>query len=224
MDVPKPTFGVTQYYETAIVTQDLNKQDPEFRVLSLPRMMIHADNLNLLNQPAQLLQMLGLQITRSLELADIPTCIDALLYAEPFGLTFGEILERFLSNPESLRAARGNNPRLAAFADYLAFADIVPFEESPIKLSSFSSVGRKSLNLLGNVGTIASAGTSASVLWPVLLGPHAPVVFAAAGVGIGAMATVDGVGVVIGAADSPKAQQMFGNVRKGLNRLTHRRK
>jgi hypothetical protein len=36
MDVPESAFGVAQYYETAIVTRDLNEQDPEFRVLSLP--------------------------------------------------------------------------------------------------------------------------------------------------------------------------------------------
>jgi hypothetical protein len=186
--------------------------------------MIHSNYLNLLNIPAELLSMLGLQITRPLELAEIPTCIDALLYAEPLGLTVCETLERFLGSPGFLRAARSGDPRLAAFADYLAFADIVPFEESPLKLSSFSSVGRKSLNLLGNVSMIQSGVSSAAVLFPLLLGPHAPVVFAVAGAGIGGMATVDGIGVVVGAADSPKAQQMFGNVRKGLNRLTHRRK
>jgi hypothetical protein len=70
------------------------------------------------------------------------------------------------------------------------------------------------------VSLIQGSGASAAVLF---LGPHMPVAFAAAGTGIGAFAVVDAIGVVIGAADSLKARDLYGNVHNGFKRLIHRR-
>lgn len=210
-----PTFDVPQFYETVIATRGLGEEhDAEFRFLCLPRRMIHPENQHLLDDPERLLSVLGLEKPLPLAVGQIPVAIFALLHAEALEGRPDITVEEMISVPWP-DGLRQEDPRSAMLADYLAFAEVVPFEQSSLKLSSLTAWAQKSFTLVGEISSVQAGAV-------LFIGPHAPVAFAAVGGAVGVVAIVDGIGALIGLVTSPRTDEVVGRIRRGFRRLIHR--
>jgi hypothetical protein len=225
-----PDFEVPQIYETTIAMRDRGGElDREFWFACVPVAAIYGGYRDLLNDPRELLSLLGLAEPgelQELRMAQLPDAIFTLLRAEELGEDTGAVLTR-VSDSGWLAGQREADPDAASFAEYLAFAEVVPFEQSKPSFSSLASVMMKSAVPAG--GGIAVAGVPL-----ILTSPGAIVFLAAAGAALapaagvlaavsGSVLVVDGVGVVVGkVAKSPKTAAAIEMARRGLRRLIHR--
>jgi hypothetical protein len=212
MPEPQPEFEVPQFYETSIAMRYLAEElGREFRFLCLPAAAIHEDNRHLLGNPPTLLsELLELGEPRPLRVAQLPDAILTLLRLEVLGQEAGSALD-LVSSAEWLDRQRGDDPDAALFAEYLAFAEVVPFEQSKATVSPLATQAMKSYGVATGL-----AGASPGA---VILGPHGPVVFMA---GAGALAVIDSIGVIIGVATSPRTAEIIKAARRGFRRLIHR--
>ena len=215
MAVEMHEFEVPQLYETAIVMRHHGAEpDREFRFLGAPAAAIHQNNRHLLDNPPELLSRLGLVLPGPLRVAQLPDAIFTLLRAEALGFDGSQVLG-FVSNTNWLAAERGTDPDSALFAEYLAFAEVVPFEQSKVTGYALSTLAMSSYSAAKGI-------TSAAPHAATVFGPHAPVVYAATFGVAGTVAVIDSIGVVVGVVTSPKTQEVLGKVRSEIRRLIHR--
>jgi hypothetical protein len=218
MAMPEPAFEVPRSYETTIAMRDdAGGLDREFGFLCAPISSIHEDNRGLLEDPSTLLsEVLELGESQPLRVAQLPDAIFTLLTLagldEEARRNAGSLLE-LVSNTQWLAARREADPDAALFAEYLAFADVVPFEHSEPKFHPLAKTAIHSYELAGG---LIKYGPHATIL-----GAHGPVAFMAAG---GAVAVIDSVGVAIGVAISPITNEIVDKVRAGIKRLFTRTK
>jgi len=229
MAVEMPGFEVPQIYETAIAMRDRRGElDREFWFACVPEAAIYQSYRELLTDPPELLSLLGLAEPgelQELRIAQLPDAIFTLLRAEELGEDTGPLLGR-VSDSGWLAGQREADPDAALFAEYLAFAEVVPFEQSKPSFSSLASLLEKSGLRAG--GGIALAGV------PPILAAHGGILFlAAAGAALtpaagvlaavsGSVVVVDGVGVVVGkVAKSPRTAGAIQRARHGIRRLIH---
>jgi hypothetical protein len=212
-----PEFEVPQFYETAIVMRGRGEElDREFQFLCAPMAAIHESNRQLLEDPQELLlTVLGMTDWRDLRVAQLPDAIFTLLtmeaQSEEASQDTSSILD-LVSSSEWLDRRREVDPAAALFAEYLAFADVVPFEQSKMAASSITGLAMKSYSKASTITGLAPV--------PLVLGPHGAVVsMGVLGVG-GVVAVVDSVGVVVGMA--PKTASAVRAVRRGIGRLIRR--
>jgi len=158
---------------------------------------------------------LGMTDWRGLRVAQLPDVIFTLLtleaQSEEAGQDTGSILD-LMSSPEWLDRQREVDPAGALFAEYLAFADVVPFEQSKMAGSSLTGLAMKSYGVASTASGLAAV--------PLVLGPHGAVASAGVLAGAGAVAVVDSVGVVVGMV--PKTGRALRAVGRGIRRLIHR--
>jgi hypothetical protein len=214
VDMPEPEFEVPQFYETAIAMRYVaDELDREFRFLCLPASAIHDDNGHLLDDPAALLsQVLELGESLPLRVAQLPDAIFTLLRLEMLGEeAHGDTVLDLVSSAEWLDGQREEDPDAALFAEYLAFAEVVPFEQSKAKVSPLVATAMGSYTLASGIVKVSPGA--------VILGPHGPVAFVAVA---GAVAVIDSVGVIVGVVTSPVTGQVVNAVRRGFRRLIHR--
>jgi len=230
MAVEMPGFDVPQVYETTIAMRgDGGELDREFWFACVPAVAIYEGYRELLdNDPKELLSLLGLAEPgelRELRMAQLPDAIFTLLRAEELGEDAGNVLNR-VSDPGWLAGQREADPGAALFAEYLAFAEVMPFQQSPRSFSSFASQMMKSFAPAG--GGVGLAGV------PAILTSHGAIVFlAAAGAALapaagvlaavsGSVLVVDGVGVLVGkVAKSPRTAGAVQVARHAVKRLLH---
>lgn len=210
-------FEVPQSYETTITMRHPKEErdhELEFQFFCLPVAAIHKDNRPLLDNPPALLSGLGAEST-PLRVGQLPDAILTLLRVDYLGEDTGSMLE-LVSNPDWLAGQREQDPEAALFAEYLAFAEVVPFEQSEQKAAALATLARKSYSK--SVGVARYSGFSG--LAPVLIVPHVAVVFLAVVGGVaGSLLVVDSVGVVAGVAAGPKTAGARAAVRRGFGRL-----
>ena len=212
-----PEFEVPQSYETAIVMRGRGEElDREFQFLCAPMAAIHESNRQLLEDPPELLlTVLGMTDLRELRVAQLPDAIFTLLtleaQSEEASQDTGSILD-LVSSPEWLDRRREVDPAAALFAEYLAFADVVPFEQSKMAASSITGLAMKSYSTASTITGLAPV--------PLVLGPHGAVVSAGVLGAGGAVAVVDSVGVVVGMV--PKTASAVRAGRRGIGRLIRR--
>ena len=210
-------FEVPQSYETTIMMRHSGEErdgELEFQFFCLPVAAIHKDNRHLLDDPPALLSGLGAEST-PLRVGQLPDAILTLLRVDYLGEDAGSMLE-LVSNPDWLAGQREQDPEAALFAEYLAFAEVVPFEQSEQKAAALATLARKSYSK--SVGVAGYSGFSG--LAPVLIVPHVAVVFLAVVGGVaGSLLVVDSVGVVAGVAAGPKTAGARAAVRRGFRRL-----
>jgi hypothetical protein len=230
MAVEMPGFDVPQIYETTIAMRGLGGElDREFWFACVPAAAIYEGYRELLDHPLELLSLLGLAERTELQelrMAQLPDAIFTLLRAEELGEDAGPVLNR-VSDSGWLAGQREADPGAALFADYLAFAEVMPSQQSKPSFSSFASKMINSFAPAG--GGITLAGV------PAILTSHGAIVFlAAAGAAMapaagvlaavsGSVVVVDGVGVIVGkVAKSPKTAGAIQLARHGIKRLIHR--
>jgi hypothetical protein len=219
-------FEVPQSYETTITRRSgWQEPDPEFVFLCAPLAAIHERNRDLLDDPRRLLEdVLGLSDLRELRVAELPDAILTLLVADALGDDAGDgssLLER-ASDAGWLAEAREAYPEANLFAEYLAFAEIVPFEQSKLSVSSLATLARKSYGIPGQVANYIGLGSGAAVLVPALV-PHVAVAYlGVAATGGLAVGVVDSIGVIAGVAASPRTAGAIAGVQRGIRRLIHR--
>jgi hypothetical protein len=138
MSAEMPSFGVPQFYETAIAMRDRGEDlDREFRFLCTPVTAIHEENRLLLNDLAALISVLDLTDTtrlRELNVAQLPDAIFTLLRAdvrEEQSAADATSVVDLVSSPSWLAGQREADPAGALFAEYLAFADAVSIWQVP---------------------------------------------------------------------------------------------
>ncbi|MGH7070334.1 MAG: hypothetical protein ACREFO_10000 [Acetobacteraceae bacterium] len=214
-------FEVPQFYETEIVMRHRGEErdrELEFQFLCVPAAAIHEDNRHLLDDPSTLLSELGFAESTPLRVGQLPDAILTLLRVDYLGEDAGSMLE-LVSNPDWLAGQREEDPEAALFAEYLAFAEVVPFEQSKQRAAPLATTARKSYSPAGQV-----AGFSGfSGLAPVLIVPHVAVVFlAVVGAAAGSLVVVDSIGVIAGVATGPKTAGARAAVRRGFKRLIRR--
>ncbi|MGW5230382.1 hypothetical protein ACWEP5_36305 [Nocardia niigatensis] len=93
-----------------------------------------------------------------------------------------------LSDPQRLADARETDPDTALFAEYLAFDEVVPFEQSKASAKSLVTLATASY------GAVKGITTTAKLAAP-LFGPHAPVVYAIAFGTDGGVAVANSIGL-----------------------------
>jgi hypothetical protein len=231
MTMEMSEFEVPQFYETAIAMRDAGEElDREFRFLCAPVAAIHPDNRYLLDDPPALLETLGLAAPKALRVAQLADAIFTLLRAEELleagpAEHVGSVLD-LVSSPEWLAGQREADPAGALFAEYLAFAEVVPFEQSMLRGSALASLAMKSYGK-----GLAAAGVAGI---PAVLTIHGAVVFlAAVGAAVtpaasvlagaaGALVVVDSIGVAAGMVTSDRTAETILAVRRGIRRLIHR--
>ena len=138
-------FEVPQSYETTITMRHPKEErdhELEFQFFCLPVAAIHKDNRPLLDNPPALLSGLGAEST-PLRVGQLPDAILTLLRVDYLGEDAGSMLE-LVSNPDWLAGQREQDPEAALFAEYLAFAEVVPFEQSEQKAAALATLARKS--------------------------------------------------------------------------------
>jgi hypothetical protein len=229
MAVEMPGFEVPQIYETVIAMRDRGGElYCEFWFACVPVAAIYEGYRALLEDPQELLSLLGLAEPgelQELQMAQLPDAIFTLLRAEELGEDTGPLLDQ-VSDSGWLAGQREADPDAALFAEYLAFAEVVPFEQSKPSFSSFASLMMKS-------GVPAGGGVTLAGV-PLILTSHGAILFlAAAGAALtpaagvlaavsGSVLVVDGVGVVVGkVAKSPRTAGAVQRARHGLRRLIH---
>jgi hypothetical protein len=215
-----PEFEVPQFYETAIAMRERGEEsDREFRFLCAPVSAIHEDNRYLLNDPRALLSdVLELGEPKELSVAQLPDAIFTLLRLERPGDEAGRDATSVLdlvSRPEWLAGQRDADPEAAIFAEYLAFAEVIPFEASVPKGHALVSLSMKS------IGKATQALGAAAAVAPIL-GPFAHVAYVTGAGLAGAVCVVDGVGLIVGVATSPETGKVLLAARQGIRRLIHR--
>jgi hypothetical protein len=230
MTVEMPGFEVPQIYETTISMRDRDGElDREFWFACVPAAAIYEGYRELLDNPRELLSLLGLAEPgelQELRMTQLPDAIFTLLRAEELGEETGPLLDQ-VSDSDWLAGQREADPDAALFAEYLAFAEVVPFEQSKPSFNSLASLAMKSVVPTG--GGIALSGV------PAVLTSHGAIVFlAAAGAAMtpaagvlaavsGSVLVIDGVGVAVGkVAKSPKTAGAIQIARRGIKRLIHR--
>jgi len=211
-------FEVPQFYETGIVMRHPGEErdrDLEFQFFSIPIAAIHEGNRHLLDDPPALLSGLGLAESTPLRVGQLPDAILTLLRVDYLGEDASSVLE-LVSNPDWLAGQREEDPEAALFAEYLAFAEVVPFEQSKQKAASLATLARKSYSPAGAVAGLSNFA-------PILIVPHAMVVYlGVVGAAAGGIVVVDSIGVVAGVATGPKTAGARASVRRGLRRLINR--
>jgi hypothetical protein len=215
MAVQMPEFEVPQFYETAIVMRHRGEEpDREFRFLCVPAAAIHEANRHLLDDPPALLSELGLAEPAPLRVAQLPDAIFTLLMAEGLGDDAGAAPD-LVSSPDLLARLRDADPDAALFAEYLAFAEVVPFEQSKATVIALASLAMKSY---GVVGTAAGLGAAIAPA----LGPHGAVAYMAVAPGaVLAVVVIDSVGVAAGWVASGRTAEAIQAARRGITRLIH---
>ena len=212
-------FEVPQFYETEIVMRHRGEErdrDLEFQFLCVSAAAIHENNRPLLDVPPTLLTGLGLAESTPLRVGQLPDAIFALLRVDYLGEDASSVLE-LASNPDWLAGQREEDPEATLFAEYLAFAEVVPFEQSKQKAAALATLARKSYSPAGGVGSVAGL----SGLAPVCIVPHAAVVYLGVVGGVaGGVVVVDSIGVIAGVAGA-KAAKATAAVRHGFRRLIH---
>lgn len=207
-----PEFEVPQFYETAIVMRYRGeKSNREFRFLCVPIAAIPEESKDRLDDPPTLLRDLGLGESAPLTVAQLPDAIFTLLRAEVLGDDAGPVLAQ-VSNADWLARQREADPDAALFAEYLAFGEVVPFEQSKVMGYALSTLAMSSYSAAK--GLVVAAPHAA-----VVFGPHAPVAYAAV-VGVaGTVAVIDSIGVVVGVVTSPRTREVLQKAREGIRRL-----
>jgi hypothetical protein len=215
MAAEMPEFEVPQFYETAIVMRNRTQEpDLEFRFLCAPAAAMHEESRQLLADPRALLSQFGLAEPMSLRVAQLPDAIFTLLMAEGLDDDSGPVLD-LVSSPDLLARLRDHAPDAALFAEYLAFAEVVPFEQSKVTGYALATLAMTSYSAAKGI-------TSAAPQAAIVFGPHAPVVYMAALGVASTVAVIDSIGVVVGVVTSPRTQEVLRKTRDGIRRLIHR--
>ena len=189
--------------------------DREFRFLCVPAAAIHEGYRHLLDDPPALLSELGLGEPTPLRVAQLPDVIFTLLMAERLGDDAGAGPD-LVSSPDLLAPLRDADPDAALFAEYLAFAEVVPFEQSKAAVIALASLAMKSY---GAVGTAAGLGATIAPA----LGPHGAVAYMAVAPGaVLAVVVIDSVGVAAGWVASGRTAEAIQTARRGIGRLIRR--
>ena len=211
--MPEPEFELPQSYETSIVMrQDGTDVEREFRFLCAPISAIHEDNRALLENPTELLsEVLKLGESMPMRVAELPDAIFTLLTLETLDeetrSDTGSVLD-LVSNADWLSGRREADLDAVLFAEYLAFAKVVPFELSDAEVHSLATASMKSY--------MVSSGFLKASPHAAILGPKGPIVFMTIA---GAVGVVDSIGVIIGLAISPVTRRIVERVRRGIKRL-----
>jgi hypothetical protein len=211
--MPEPVFELPQSYETSIVMrQDEAGVEREFVFLGAPIASIHEDHRDLLEKPEELLTtVLGLGESKPLRVAELPDAIFTLLTLETLDQEtrreLGSCLE-LVSNADWLNGRRDADPTAVLFAEYLAFAKLVPFELSDAEVHPMTTAAMKSYK--------ASEALLKATPHAVVLGPKGPIAFMAIA---GGVAVIDSIGVIVGLAISPVTRRVVERVRRGIRRL-----
>jgi hypothetical protein len=215
MTVEMPEFEVPQFYETAIVMRHRGEEsDREFRFVCVPIAAIPEESRSRLADPPALLRDLGFSESAPLAVAQLPDAIFTLLRTEALGDDAGPVLDR-VSDANWLARQRQADPDAALFAEYLAFGEVVPFEQSKVTGYALSTLAMSSYSAAK--GLVSGAPHAA-----VVFGPHAPVAYAAV-VGVaGTVAVIDSIGVVVGVVTSPRTREVLQKAREGIRRLIQR--
>ena len=213
-------FDVPQFYETTLrmrprgEAEDLSR---EFVFLCAPVAAIHKDNLGLLDHPPGALEALGFTEHRELRVAQLPDAILTLLVADgqedPSSFLNGPL------DPRWLEEAREIHQDAALFAEYLAFAEVVPFEQSKLSVSALATLARKSYGIPDKAGTYIGLGATAAAIVP-----HVAVVYlGVAAAGILGLVVVDSIGVIVGAVSVPGTgtSNAISNLRRKIKQLIH---
>jgi hypothetical protein len=211
--MPEPVFELPQSYETSIVMrQDGTDVEREYRFLCAAIAAIHEDHRALLENPTELLStILQLGESKPLRVAELPDAIFTLLTLETLDEETrsytGSVLD-LVSNADWLSGRRGADPDAVLFAEYLAFAKVVPFELSDAEVHPLTMAAMKSYKVSGE---FLKATPHA-----VILGPKGPIAFMTIA---GGVAVIDSIGVIIGLAISPVTRRIVERVRRGIKRL-----
>ncbi len=195
-------FEVPQVYETSLAMRSSDGEvDREFLFMCVPVTAIAKGHRRLLESPAELLSELlpvpdpayGAEVpVAQLRVAQLPDAIFTLLAARPPEDT--DVAD-LVSRPDWLVGRRAEDPAAALFAEYLAFAEVVPFEQSKLSATALASLARKSYDKAWKY-----AGASG---FAPILGPHGAVVFLAGlGAALGALVVIDSFGVAVGFVSS----------------------
>jgi hypothetical protein len=118
-------MDLLQEYQTVVMTRGRERGDIEFGFLAVPRRMIDESVLRLLDQPEELIRQLDLEAV-PIPISGLVGAIFSLLVAEN-GYVARDI---FMSGLDSLLQRAAEDPELGLFAEYPAFAEVIPFEQS----------------------------------------------------------------------------------------------
>jgi hypothetical protein len=207
------TLEIVQFYETT-----LKAREPEFAMhfLAVPARCIAQEHQERLAHPKVLLEeFIGLLSPQELPLSLLPQAFLAMLEndnAEQARNRLQEVMER-----EPFERVRREKPELVAFAEYLAFAPIIPFEESKLSEHSFAEVVIKSLEKIG----AAATGALTAVAVPVLVGAGlVPPVLWFAGGTVAILAAIDTVGMVFSWKEHKEINEEIRKLREAIEKLT----
>ena len=214
-----PEFEVSQTYETAIVMRARGGEpDREFRFICVPAAAIHEDNRPLLNDPETLLSEFGLAKPKELRVAQLPDAIFVLLKAEDLGELAGQDAGSALdlaSSSEWLTEHRDADPDAGMFADYLALAEVVPFEHPKLGRYALTSVAMR-----GYEQETPGAEFDGIARTP---DPHWPVAYLTTLVASSlAVVVVGRVGIVVGMVSSHETAAVIETVRHRIRQLVQR--
>jgi hypothetical protein len=192
-------------YETVVATRGRDRGEIEFGFLSVPRRMVAEDMVDLLDRPTDLISELDLT-AEPMPISRMPGAIFALL-AETDG---NEALKLFMHGPDAVFRRAADEPELGRFAEYLAFAEVVPFEQSKPTQVALVTAAVGSATAVGAKGipAIAAAAAAPPVAFFVLAGLA------------GGVLVINGIGLVAGLPAHPQTREPRARLRdRILNKL-----
>ena len=151
-------FDMPESYETTVAMRMHGDLQREFVFLSLPASAVHESNMGLLADPQELLAVIGLDQSAPLRVSQLPDAIFTLLMTDAAeeqedrgdGASVGwQLISDYTWLEE---AQRGENPEVALVAEYLAFAEVVPFEQSRAQVAALATKAVKSYAIGGWLG------------------------------------------------------------------------
>lgn len=208
-------MDLVQTFETTLLGPgEADGDEVAFTFISLPTRRLPEGHLQYIETPAKLAGFLELGDIYVLGIAQISDALLALLTAseeQPLRERLQRVdgpLEIYRLDPDWAQQQRSKDPELAAFADYLAFGDVIPIEQSALRIASLATIAAGSW---AAVATKSIPAIAASTVAP-------PVALALTGVA-GSIVVADTVVAVIGLVRKPNTAQVRRSVRRGATRL-----
>ena len=150
-------LDITQWYETTVAERGTGRQ---FRFVGFPkRAVAPGDMADVLASASEVVDRLELQNLGRVAVSQLPQVIVALLQAEEANVS--ENLATVTAFSQLLQPSVAE-AGIMAFAEQLAYSDLIPFEQSPLSLVSLvgqiASASKSSATLGAVVGLLAATG------------------------------------------------------------------
>jgi hypothetical protein len=198
-------MDLVQSYETVLATRGREQGDLEFGFLSVPRRMIAESSIRFLDDPkAQSDWFKEMEVVAEpIPIGQTAGAIFSLL-VEDDGLAARDL---FMSGPEAVYQRATHEQELDRFAEYLAFAEVIPFEQSKLTNVSLTAVAVGSATAVAakSIPAIAAAAVAPPVVFFVVAGLA------------GGVLVINGVGLIVGLTQKPRHQPARGRLRDRIH-------